>query len=62
MAFKTVGTWGGSLALRLTNELKGINVKLGEDVKINVIDGKIIIEKIEEEFRVVNGVKFTVKE
>ena len=46
MAIKKVGTVGGALIVRLTKELKEVNIKLGDNVSIVVEDNKIIIKKV----------------
>jgi antitoxin component of MazEF toxin-antitoxin module len=45
MSVKKVGTVGGALIVRLTTELKEINIKLGDNVDIKIEKDKIIIVK-----------------
>lgn len=40
-----IGSWAGSLSLRLTEELKGLGLKEKEEVNVTVEKEKIIIEK-----------------
>jgi antitoxin component of MazEF toxin-antitoxin module len=42
-----VGTWSGSLAVRMTKLLKDIGCKEGSEVKVRKEGNKIIIEKVE---------------
>lgn len=41
-----VGSWAGILSLRLTEELKILGLKKGENVNITVEKDKIVIEKL----------------
>ena len=40
-----IGSWAGSLSIRMTEELKKIGLKETDIVNISVKDGKIIISK-----------------
>jgi len=40
-----IGMWAGSLSIKLTQELKGLELKESDDVNITVEIDKIIIEK-----------------
>ena len=41
-----IGSWAGSLSIRLTEELKGLGMKEKDEVTITVEGNKIIIEKV----------------
>ena len=45
MRVAKIGSWAGSLSLRLTEELKSLGLKETDIVNIYVKDGKIIIGK-----------------
>lgn len=59
---KKTGLWGSSRSVRLEAECRELGIGIGDEVEILVVDGKITIEKVITEFKVVNGVKFSVKE
>lgn len=44
---RVVGSWGRSLSIRMSEELKKIGAEEGTEVKVVVKDNKIIIEKVE---------------
>lgn len=58
---KKLGIWGKSLAIRLDSECKDLNWNEKDRIHVYIKDGKIILEKINEEFKVINGAKFIVK-
>jgi antitoxin component of MazEF toxin-antitoxin module len=41
-----IGSWAGILSVRLTEELKSLGLKKGENVTVTVEKDKIIIEKV----------------
>lgn len=55
---KIINTWGSSPSIRLSAECKELGWKAGDKVHTIVKDGKIIIEKVITEFKVVNGITF----
>jgi len=59
---KVINIWGSSPSIRLSAECKELGWKAGDRVHTQIKDGKITIEKVISEFKVVNGVKFSVKE
>lgn len=58
---KKIGSWGGSLSIRLGNEFNYLDMKQGDNVNVHIEDNKIIIESIKPTFKA-NGVKFSVRE
>lgn len=59
---KTIGKWGKSLAIRLDAECAELNIEAKDKVDVRIEEGKIVVEKINSEYKVVNGAKFVVKE
>ena len=46
MRIAKIGSWAGSLSLRLTEELKSLGLEERDNVNITLEKDKIIIEKI----------------
>lgn len=44
-----IGSWAGSLSLRLTEELKGLGLKESDNVNITVEKNKIVIKKLKDD-------------
>ena len=45
MRIAKIGSWAGSLSVRLTQELKKIGLQESDDVNVSVEKDKIIIER-----------------
>lgn len=58
---KKVCAWGNSMAIRLTKELKELDIEINDNVNTYVKNGKIIIEKIENEIVDKKGSRFVIK-
>ena len=46
MRIAKIGSWAGSLSVRLTQELKKIGLKESDDVNVTVEKDRIIIERV----------------
>lgn len=62
MSIRRINNWGGSRSIRLESECKELNINATEDVYVHIVDGKIVIEKMPETFKVKDGVVFNIQE
>lgn len=52
---KKVGSWGGTLAVRLGVELSEVGIVEGDYVHVEVKGDKVILSKVVSDKRIING-------
>lgn len=54
---KKVGSWGGTLAVRLGVELAEVGIAEGDFVHVEVEGDRVVLTKVVSDKRIINGVE-----